>query len=133
MALLLIIAALFSAAVLSGCQGSPARDPDSTEALRKAQQLQEKLEEAGLPVPDTDTLVRLYGTNGGVVCEFAGSDFQTYFNLIHFANTGRRPVHIDPRIFEYDAAVIEVYCPENLDAYLEAVEEWSTEETLPKP
>jgi hypothetical protein len=118
--------------MLSGCQGSPAKDPDSPEALSKAQQLQEKLEEAGLPVPDTDTLVKLYGTNGGVACMYSGSDFQTYYNLVHFGNTGRRPTYLDPSSVAYDLAVIEVYCPENLDAYREAVEEWDTEQVIPE-
>ena len=123
--------ALVMVATMIGCQASPAKDPDSPEALRKAQQLQEKLEEAGLPVPDTDTLTRLYGTNGGVVCAYSGSDFQTYYNLTHFGNTGRRPSYLDPSAIAYDMAVIEVYCPENLDAYKEAVEKWETEQVLP--
>ena len=120
------------AVILSGCQGSPAEDPDSPEALSKAQQLQEKLEEAGLAVPDTDTLVKLYGTNGGVICMYAESDFQTYYNLVHFGNTGRRPNYLDPSVIAYDMAVIEVYCPEKLDAYREAVEDWETEQVLPE-
>jgi len=132
LAVQLITAALVLAVVLSGCQGSPAKDPDSPEALSKAQQLQEKLEEAGLDVPDTDTLVKLYGTNGGVACMYSGSDFQTYYNLVHFGNTGRRPTYLDPSAVAYDLAVIEVYCPENLDAYREAVEEWDTEQLIPE-
>jgi hypothetical protein len=128
----LIVTVLALAVMLSGCQGSPAKDPDSPEALRKAQRLQEKLEEAGLPVPETDTLVKLYGTNGGVACMYSGSDFQTYYNLIHFGNTGRRPTYLDPSIIVYDMAVIEVYCPENLDAYREAVEEWDTKQVIPE-
>ena len=128
----LSLAALLMAAVLIGCQATPVKDPDSPEALRKAQQLQEKLEAAGLPVPDTDTLTGLYGTNGGVVCTYSGSDFQTYYNLIHFGNTGRRPTYLDPDVVAYDLAVIEVYCPENLDAYREAIEEWDTEHVLPE-
>ena len=132
LAVQLITAALVLAVMLSGCQGSPAKDPDSPEALSKAQQLQEKLEEAGLDVPDTDTLVKLYGTNGGVACMYSGSDFQTYYNLVHFGNTGRRPTYLDPSAVAYDLAVIEVYCPENLDAYREAVEEWDTEQLIPE-
>jgi hypothetical protein len=132
LAVQLIAAALILAVMLSGCQGSPAKDPDSPEALSKAQQLQEKLEEAGLPVPDTDTLVKLYGTNGGVACVYSDSDFQTYYNLVHFGNTGRRPTYLDPSAVAYDLAVIEVYCPEKLDAYREAVEEWDTEQMIPE-
>ena len=123
---------LVLAVMLSGCQGSPAKDPDSPEALSKAQQLQVKLEEAGLPVPDTETLVKLYGTNGGVACMYAGSDFQTYYNLVHFGNTGRRPNYLDPSAVAYDLAVIEVYCPEKLDSFMEALEEWDTEELIPE-
>jgi hypothetical protein len=127
----LIVAALVMVMMYAGCQGSPAKDPDSPEALEKARRLQDKLEEAGLPVPDTDTLTRLYGTNGGVACMYSGSDFQTYYNLIHFGNTGRRPTYLDPSVVAYDMAVIEVYCPENLEAFREAVEEWDTEQVIP--
>lgn len=127
----LIVVVLMLAVMLSGCRGSPAKNPDSPEALQKAQQLQEKLEEAGLPVPDTDTLVKLYGTNGGVACMYSDSEFQTYYNLAHFGNTGRRLAYLDPSVIAYDLAVIEVYCPEKLDAYREAVEEWDTEQVLP--
>ena len=132
LAVQLIAAALVLAVMFSGCQGSPAKDPDSPEALSKAQQLQEKLEEAGLPVPDTDTLVKLYGTNGGVACMYSDSDFQTYYNLVHFGNTGRRPNYVDSSAIAYDLAVIEDYCPEKLDAYREAVEEWDTEQVIPE-
>jgi len=130
-AVILMAAAVLLGLMLSGCQYSPAKNPDSPEALQKAQQLQEKLEEAGLPVPDTDTLVKLYGTNGGVACMYSDSEFQTYYNLAHFGNTGRRLAYLDPSVIAYDLAVIEVYCPEKLDAYREAVEEWDTEQMLP--
>lgn len=131
---LLVLGALFTIASLSGCQGSPARNPESDEALRKAEQLQEKLEEAGLPVPHTDTLTRLYGTDGGVAGVYSGSDFQTYYNLIHFGNTGNRPAYLDPDVIAYDEAVLEVYAPDRLKDYREAVTEWrkKTKELLPE-
>lgn len=127
----LIAAALLLVILLCGCQGTPAKDPESGEALRKAHELQQKLKEAGLSVPDTDTLTVLYGTNGGVAGIYSGSEFQTYFNLVHFGNTGRRPVYLDPDVIVYDEAVLEVYSPENLDAYREVVEDWKTEELIP--
>lgn len=127
----LMIVALLLAVLSCGCQSTPAKDPDSPEALRKAEQLQEKLRRKGLPAPHTDTLVQLYGTDGGVAVMYADSDFQTYYNLIHLGNTGRRPVYLDPTVIAYDEAVLEVYAPENLPAYRDAVEEWRTEETIP--
>ena len=43
------------------------KDP---EAQQKAQQLTQKLERAGLPVPeDQDIIVRSLGTDGGAVCD----------------------------------------------------------------
>ena len=127
----LVVVVLALALMLGGCRGSPAKDPGSSEALWKAEQLQEKLEKAGLPVPDTDTLTALYGTNGGVAGMYAGSDFQTYYNLVHVGNTGRRLVYLDPGIIAYDEAVLEVYAPENLSAYREMVEEWKMENLIP--
>lgn len=130
-AAVLIMMAVVLVLLMCGCQGSPAKDPGSSEALRKAELLQEKLEQQGLPVPDIDTITALYGTNGGVAGMYAGSDFQTYYNLIHLGNTGRRPTYLDPKVVAYDEAVLEVYCPEKLAHYRDMVEEWKTEEVLP--
>jgi amino acid transporter len=118
--------------LMCGCQGSPAKDPGSSEALRKAELLQEKLEQEGLPVPHIDTITALYGTNGGIAGIYAGSDFQTYYNLVHFGNTGHRPTYLDPKVVAYDEAVLEVYCPEKLAHYRDIVEEWKTEELIPE-
>lgn len=130
-ALTLLVAALSLAVLLVGCQGSPAKDPDSPEAFRKALELQDKLEEKGLRAPHTDTLVQLYGTDGGVAVMYADSDFQKYYNLVHFGNTGYRPGHLDPDVVAYDEAVLEVYAPEKLPAYREMVEDWETRELIP--
>ncbi|MBU1672788.1 MAG: hypothetical protein KKF41_05625 [Actinobacteria bacterium] len=125
-----VVLILLAALLLGGCQGSPATDPHGPEALRKAHALQEKLRGRGLPVPDADVLVELYGTNGGVAGIYSDSEFQTYYNLIHFGNTGRRPVYLDPGVVSYDEAVLEVYAPGNLPAYRELVEEWQTKKTI---
>lgn len=130
---MLILMVLVLVALAGGCQNSPARDTDSTEALRKAHELQEKLEEEGLPVPDVDTITALYGTNGGVAAIYADSEFQIYYNLVHFGNTGYRPNYLDPRVIAYDEAVLEVYCPGKLADYREAVRKWNTKDVVPNP
>ena len=45
-------------------------EKETEEAQQKAQELTEKFEQAGLPVPeDQDIIVRSLGTDGGAVCD----------------------------------------------------------------
>ena len=72
------------------------------EAQQKAQELTQKFERAGLPVPeDQDIIVRSLGTDGGAVCENPANALGKAILNDQVANgashVGRRPVIIDRR------------------------------------
>ncbi len=75
---------------------------ETQEAQQKAQQLTQKLEAAGLRVPqDQDIIVRSLGNDGGAVCENPGNALGRailYDELTNGADfVGRRPVIADRR------------------------------------
>jgi hypothetical protein len=122
---------LFGTACSSGgtTQKSEVDDPQSQQL---AGELQQKLKAEGLPVPATQTLTQLYGTDGGVTCTTAESEFQTFNSAVGFGSaSGRRPVIIDPQVLKYDAAVLSVYCPDVLSEFQELVKGWQTAATIP--
>ena len=89
------------------------------EAQRKAQELTQKFERAGLPVPeDQDIIVRSLGSDGGAVCENPANALGRALLNDQITNgasfVGRRPVIIDRRIILGEALILETYCPDEL-------------------
>ncbi len=117
---------------LSACSAAGNADSDSDRARELADQLDENLAAAGLPTLDTETAVTLYGTDGGVSCENAG-ELQQDLALSQFGNNALhlRRVVLDPSLLDYDLAVLQTYCPDDVDAFQDAVEDLDTEETIP--
>ncbi|MFB7586402.1 hypothetical protein [Streptomyces sp. NPDC056169] len=107
----------------------------SNESLAKANQLQNELLEAGYSAPpDTDTIEALLGTNGGPVCEAPGNALQTALWKIGQSNgttgPGQRPVISDTKAIEAERIVLQVYCPDQLDDFDDAVEDLKTDDTV---
>ncbi|MFE4617727.1 hypothetical protein ACFRJ7_16635 [Streptomyces sp. NPDC056747] len=106
----------------------------SSQTLSKANQLQEQLEMAGYPSPDTDTIERLLGTDGGQVCEDPGSALKTALWKIQQANgatgPGMRPVITDTKAVEVERIVLQVYCPDELDDFDDALDDLKTDDTV---
>lgn len=125
------------ALVLTGCGPTSADEATSPAARQSAQSLQAQLQRlsatgVNVAVPDLDTLVVLYGEDGGITCINAESPFQIAFNIGHFGSaSGRRAVIVDPSLMAYDKAVITTYCPESLAQYQSVVDGWSSAKTLP--
>jgi len=111
-----------------------ASDPDSDAAQALAAQFDENLAAAGLPAVDIATATALYGTDGGVSCENVG-ELQHELSLSQFGNNSGnlRRVVLDPTLVEYDLVVIETYCPDQVDAFQEVIDELKQEETIPTP
>lgn len=127
--------AVAASLALSACTAAgTASDPDSDQAQQLADQLNERLASAGLPELDTATATALYGTDGGVSCENVG-ELQHHLSLAQFGNNSGnlRRVVLDPSLIAYDLAVIETYCPDEVDAFHELLDELDTEETIPTP
>ncbi|MEU4063344.1 hypothetical protein AB0F25_13070 [Streptomyces wedmorensis] len=106
----------------------------NNETLSKANQLQEELVKAGYPSPDTDTIERLLGTDGGQVCEEPGNALKTALWKIQQANgatgPGMRPVISDSKAVEVERIVLQVYCPDELDDFEDALNDLKTDDTV---
>ncbi|MEU8618133.1 hypothetical protein [Streptomyces sp. NPDC048623] len=107
----------------------------TAETSKKADQLSQELVKAGFPAPDKDTSERLFGTDGGQVCENPGGALTKALSRIEqFSNgatgPGMRPVIGDSRVVEAERIVIQVYCPDELDDFDDAVEDYETDETV---
>jgi PPE-repeat protein len=111
------------------------RASTNQEAQQKAQQLSQKFEQNGLPVPaDLDTITRSFGTDGGAVCDnpanalgkAALNDLIT--NGADFV--GRRPIIIDRRILLGEALILQTYCPDKLKPYQDKILKLKTANTV---
>ena len=106
----------------------------SEEATAKAQQLSQELERRGLGVPDEDILVRSFGTDGGNVCDNPASALgkATLFDQMTngASHVGRRAVIIDERILQGEAAILQVYCPDELAEYEEKLADLKFDDTI---
>ena len=107
----------------------------TAEAQAKAQQLTQKLQAAGLPVPqDQDIFVRSLGTDGGAVCDNPATALgkavlaDTITNGADFV--GRRPVIIDRRILKGETLILQTYCPDKLQEYKDHIDEFKTDSVL---
>ena len=105
------------------------------EAQQKAQELTQKLEQAGLRVPaDQDILVKSLGDDGGAVCENPADALGKAILHDQLANgasfVGRRPVIVDREILLGEALILETYCPEELQKYRDKIDELKTDDTL---
>ena len=94
-----------------------------TEAAEaKAVQLEQHWRALGLGAPaNRDVLVRLYGTDGGAVCDTSGDALTQALLRTALANgaagPGQRAVIIDKDVLAGERAVVEVYCPDQLDDF----------------
>jgi hypothetical protein len=99
---------------------------ETQEAQDKAAQLTQKLQQAGLRVPqDQDILVRSLGTDGGNVCDNPASAlgravlYDTLSNGADFV--GRRPVIVDRRMLVGEALILQTYCPDKAQQYKDKI------------
>jgi hypothetical protein len=94
---------------------------ETRAAIDKATQLEAKWRVLGLAVPEQDVLVRLYGTDGGVLCTITPDRVTKALYLIQMSNgaagPGQRPVIVPEKAIAAGRAMLEVYCPERLDAF----------------
>jgi hypothetical protein len=105
------------------------------EAQAKAQELTQKFERAGLPVPpDQDRIARSLGTDGGAVCDNPADALgRAIFNsqLINGASfVGQRPIIADRRVLVGEALILETYCPEKLDQFRDELGDYKIDDTI---
>jgi hypothetical protein len=105
------------------------------EAEAKAQQLTEELEQAGIRVPASqDTIVNALGTDGGPICEDPGAALRKALvdqQLVNGAAfVGQRPIIGEVRLVDGAVKVLEVYCPEKVDAFRDAVADYKLDNVV---
>lgn len=101
---------------------------ESRDASAKADRLIAAAHDAGIPTPLSKAqVVRLFGTDGGVVCQDPGSALSTaraYQGLSNgAAGPGQRGVIGDADLVVAERLVIRTYCPEEADAFERAVDD----------
>jgi hypothetical protein len=99
-------------------------------AQQKADQLLATLNQAGLPTPDKDQVVRVLGDDGGTVCadpRLALKKAIMYGLATNgAAGPGLRPVIGDNLLVQGGLAVIKTYCPEKLPDFPQTAQEFKT-------
>jgi hypothetical protein len=103
----------------------------NSEAKSKASQLKTRLENAGLPAPDSQVIADALGTNGGQVCQDPSDPLikARYQAAISNGATGpgMRPIIGDPDVAKAVSLVIATYCPDNLGNWLKQVSDLKLE------
>lgn len=104
-------------------------------AQAKAQELTQKFERVGLPVPaDQDIIVRSLGTDGGAVCDNPANALgRALFNdqLTNGGSfVGRRPVIADRRVLIGQALILDTYCPEELQRFRDKLGDYKVDDTI---
>lgn len=98
---------------------------DTPQATKKAQELSAKLKAAGLTVPGTDEITRVYGSDGGELCQDPGGSLGTALAKVDLSNgaagPGQRPVITPTSVVAGEALAIQVYCPGQLPAFAKYV------------
>ena len=103
---------------------------ETQAAQQKADQLIASLNQAGLPTPSKDQVVRVLGDDGGTICadpELALKKAVMYGLATNgAAGPGLRPVIGDNRLVQAGLAVINTYCPEELPDFPQTAEQFKT-------
>jgi hypothetical protein len=101
---------------------------ETQQAQDKATQLTQKLQQAGLRVPqDQDIIVRSLGTDGGAVCDNPATSlgkavlFDTLTNGASFV--GKRPVIVDRNALKGELLILQTYCPDKVQQYKDKISE----------
>jgi hypothetical protein len=96
------------------------------EADQKADQLTTELQAAGLRVPAShDTITNVLGADGGAICDNPSSALRKAIvdsQIVNgAASVGQRPIIGEVDLVTGTVIVLEVYCPDKVDAFQDAV------------
>jgi hypothetical protein len=103
---------------------------ETQAANQKADQLIATLNQAGLPTPNKDQVVRVLGDDGGTVC--ADPTLALKKTIMYglatngAAGPGLRPVIGDNRLVQVGLAVVKTYCPDELPDFPQTAEQFKT-------
>ena len=104
------------------------------QAAEKADELIQTLEDAGATAtPKPEVIARVLGDDGGAVCANPNQALNraTLFGLLSngASGPGIRPILADNAVFRGQLAIIEVYCPDELEEFQEFVDSLETVDT----
>jgi hypothetical protein len=104
-------------------------------AQAKAQQLTQELQKAGLRAPASqETIVNVLGTDGGPVCADPGAALRKALvdqQLVNgAANVGQRPIIGEVRLLRGAVIVLQVYCPDKVDAFRDQVNNYKLDNVV---
>lgn len=107
---------------------------ESRQASQRADQLIAAAHDAGVPTPlDKDQVIRLFGTDGGQVCQDPGSALslaRAYQGLSNgAAGPGQRGVIGESDLVAGERLVIQTYCPDQIDEFDRAVRDLKLDDT----
>jgi hypothetical protein len=107
---------------------------DTAQAVDKAEEFTQVLTSAGADVTATpQQIARVLGEDGGAVCANPNSTLGRAALLDRIANgasgPGIRPVITDERFLQGQLAIIEVYCPDELEEFQQFVDDLQTTST----
>ena len=104
---------------------------ETQRAEEKADQLVQVLEDAGATAPPRPEIIaRVLGDDGGAVCANPNQALSraTLYGMLTTGSggTGERPIIADNKVLQGQLAIIEVYCPDELDDFQEFVDSLET-------
>jgi len=104
-------------------------------AEAKAQQLTSELQKAGLRVPASqETIVNVLGTDGGPICEDPAAALRKALVDQQIVNgaafVGQRPIIGEVRLLDGAVIVLQVYCPDKVDAFRDAVDNYKLDNVV---
>jgi hypothetical protein len=108
---------------------------EDERAQQKAQELTQKLEQAGLRTPESEEVfTRTLGDDGGAICDDPGHGLRKALLYDYLSNgaahVGRRPVIADRDFVRAGVLIIETYCPGELDAFRDVIADLKFDDTV---
>ncbi|TXS54421.1 hypothetical protein [Streptomyces sp. t39] len=104
------------------------------EAAEKANRLADAAEDAGYPRPNTATIERALGNDGGFVCDDPAGALKSALWKINMSNgaafVGQRPVIADSQVVRAEAKVLEIYCPDELERIQDRLDDLDLDDTV---
>jgi hypothetical protein len=104
---------------------------ENLRASEKADELVQVLEDKGATAsPDPVAIARVLGDDGGAVCANPNQALSraTLYGLLTNGSggPGSRPVIVDNKVMQGQLAIIEVYCPDELEDFQQFVDSLQT-------
>jgi hypothetical protein len=104
---------------------------EDLRASEKADELIQTLEASGATAtPQPEVIARVLGDDGGAVCANPNQALSraTLYGLLTNGTSGpgMRPVLVDNSVFRGQLAIIEVYCPDELEEFQQFVDSLET-------